>query len=96
MSTGNEATVGLQRRSSGASLELELDWTHEKGKHRSVNAVAPVPGGGAAEVPVELSQVGNEAEDGTAAVEPVPAGNQIRPAPLLTCEPVVAQEAIPV
>lgn len=76
-------------------MDVEIDWT-EKGKHRSCNTVAPLPGGGAAEVAAEISQIGKDTEEETAAAGHGSVNNHIKAVPSLTCEPAVAQEALAV
>lgn len=96
-----DSAVVVQRRSSGVSQDVEVEWTAGKGKHRNVNAVAPLEGGGgAAEVCYEQSVAHAEVETGPVSI--TPAGKPARRSgrhvslPDLVCEPVAAEVGLPV
>lgn len=82
----------LQRRSSGVSGEVDVDWTVEKSKHRSPNAVAPIVGGGGAELAEESSQIseGGGRARGAGGELALPPGES------LTCVPMPPEGAVPV
>eukprot|EP00892_Ulva_mutabilis_P010378 jgi/Ulvmu1/7712/UM039_0018.1 len=97
-----------QRRSSGVSQDVELEWAPGKGKPRP-NAVVPVNGGGGTEVHGELSGTREEEEAGTlhtdghgtlrtttAAEGSAHSKARHVSLPSLVCEPVVAAEPMSV
>lgn len=89
----------MQRRSEGASCDIEVDWTSEKAKHRNFNAVAPMSGGVAAEVNDEKSEVRVGEESGTSIGTQDVSAHPRRadtPVPHLACERILTGEAIPV
>lgn len=77
---------------------MDVDWSHDKSKHRNANTVVPMPGGGTPQVTAETSQVCDKPEEdpGTAGRPLAEAQAQHRTVPSLTCTPVISQEAVPV